>query len=285
MDDQVTEDPQIVLDRLEHQSVRRETPCGDGTMVWHIWNATGRDNAPVLVLFHGGAGSWRHWVRTIPAMAQHFRTVVPDLPGLGESAAPPSNDDVELIAAIVAAGLDAVIGATTGYDVVGFSFGGTMACCVAARHGERVRSLTIIGSGGVHPIGSAVTMLKVRHLQGPEREEAHRSNLNRLMIADPARIDALALAIQDWNTVRARLKTPPLSRNGAMLRALDRVRAPVLGIWGERDAPAHPRAAERIAAFRAHRPDADARMIPGVGHWAAYEAAEQVNAILLEALL
>ena len=84
MNDQVTEDPQAILDRLEQQSVRYETPCGDGSMVWHIWDTSG-GIAPVLALFHGGAGSWRHWAHNIPELSQHYRLLVPDLPGLGES--------------------------------------------------------------------------------------------------------------------------------------------------------------------------------------------------------
>ena len=284
MNDQVTEDPQTILDRIERQSVRQETPCGDGSMVWRLWNDTGDGNAPLVVLFHGGAGSWRHWVRTIPALARHYRVLVPDLPGLGDSAYPPVSDDAESVASVVAAGLDAVVGADTGYDVVGFSFGGTMACCIAAIHGARVRSVTIVASGGVGPASSAVELLKVRHLKGQERTEAHRTNLNRLMIADPAKIDALALAIQDWNTVRSRLKTPILSRSGALLQALDRVHVPLNGIWGTCDAPAHPRSIERVATLRARRPEADVRMIQGAGHWVAYEEPDQVNAMLLEML-
>ncbi|HET8997981.1 MAG TPA: alpha/beta fold hydrolase [Acetobacteraceae bacterium] len=284
MNDQVTEDPQTLLDRLERQSVQQETPCGDGSMVWHLWNETGRADAPVLVLFHGGAGSWRHWVRTIPELSQHYRVLAPDLPGLGESAFPPNGDDADAVAEIVADGIDHVIGAGTGYDVAGFSFGGTMAACVAAIHGPRVRSVTIIGSSGVGPLGSAVQLLKVRQLEGQERVEAHRTNLNRLMIADPHKIDALALAIQEWNTVRSRLRTPALSRSGAILRALDRVQAPLNGIWGEFDAPANPRARERVAALQERHPEADIRLIPGAGHWVAYEAADTVNAMLLEML-
>jgi pimeloyl-ACP methyl ester carboxylesterase len=210
--------------------------------------------------------------------------LVPDLPGLGESAFPPNGDDAEAVAVIVAAGIDAIIGTEATYDVAGFSFGGTMASCVGALHGARVRSVTIIGSSGVGPVGSAVELLKVRHLTGAERVATHRTNLGRLMIADPSRIDALALLIQDRNTVRSRLKTPTLSRSGALWRALDKVHVPVNGIWGEKDAPANPRAPERIAAMRARRPDADVRMIPGAGHWVAYEAPDTVNAMLLEML-
>jgi pimeloyl-ACP methyl ester carboxylesterase len=281
MNDRMEVGPAAFLDRLERAARRTETPCGDGTMVWRSWGDSG---APVLVLFHGGAGSWRHWAHNIDVLSREYRLLVPDLPGLGESAFPPDGDDAAQVAEIVARGIDTVLGADTRYDVAGFSFGGTMASCVAAIRGARVRSVTIIGSSGVGPSGSAVELMKVRHLTGDERVAAHRTNLNRLMIADPAKIDDLALAIQEWNTRHSRLKTPMLSRSGALQRAIAQVQAPVNGIWGEKDAPANPRAPERVAALRAMRPDADVRMIPGAGHWVAYEAPEQFHAILLEML-
>ena len=64
----------------------------------------------------------------------------------------------------------------------------------------------------------------------------------------------------------------------------DRLQSPLNGIWGELDAPANPKGPERVAILRAHRTDADVRLIPATGHWAAYEAAETVNAMLLEML-
>jgi pimeloyl-ACP methyl ester carboxylesterase len=279
MNDRVELEPAIFLDRLERSAWRTETPCGDGTMVWRTWGA-----GPVLVLFHGGAGSWRHWAHNIDVLSHEYRLLVPDLPGLGESDFPPAGDDAMQVAEIVARGIAIVLGEATRYDVAGFSFGGTMASCIGAIHGARVRSVTIIGSSGVGPSGSAVELMKVRHLSGEERVAAHRTNLNRLMIADPAKIDALALAIQEWNTRHSRLKTPMLSRSGALQRAIAQVHVPVNGIWGELDAPANPRAPQRVAALRALRPDADVRMIPGAGHWVAYEAPQQFHAILLEML-
>ena len=283
MNDPLSEDPQTILDRVQRQATRHETPCGEGRMVWHLWDQSEGAN-PVVVLFHGGAGSWRHWIRTIPALLPSYRVLVPDLPGLGESDDPPNGEDADAIAAIVADGIDLLIGHDTPYDVIGFSFGGTMAACVAALRGPRVRSVTIIGSSGVGALGSAVKLEKVRHLQGQERRDTHRVNLGRLMISDPAKIDDLAIAIQDWNTIRSRLRTPALSRSGAIMRAIDRLQSPLNGMWGEFDAPANPKGPERVATLRAHCPDADIRLIPNTGHWAAYESADTVNAILLEML-
>jgi pimeloyl-ACP methyl ester carboxylesterase len=283
MNDQLADDPQTLLDRTQQQATRYETPCGEGRMVWHLWDKSG-GSAPVVALFHGGAGSWRHWIRTIPALLPTYRVLVPDLPGLGESDMPPDGKDAYAIATIVADGIDAILGAEISYDVVGFSFGSTMAACVGALRGQRVRSVTIIGSSGVGALGSAVNLEKVRHLEGQARRDTHRTNLNRLMIADPAKIDDLALVIQDWNTVRSRLRTPAISRSGAIMGAIDRLQSPLNGMWGEFDAPANPKGPERVAILRAHRPDADIRLIPATGHWAAYESAETVNAILLEML-
>lgn len=287
MNDTVTPDPQALLDGLQHQAVRHETPCGEGRMIWHMWDRSG-GKAPVVVLFHGGAGSWRHWVRTIPFLAGHgYRVLVPDLPGLGESDTPPDGENADAIATIVADGIDRIIGASTRYDVVGFSFGGTMAACVGALRGEHVRSVTIIGSAGVGDqalLGSAVRLEKVRHLEGAARRDTHRTNLNRLMIADPAKIDDLAVVIQDWNTVRSRLKTPAISRSGAILKAIDALRSPLNGMWGELDAPANPKGPERVAALKRRKPDADIRVVPKTGHWAAYESPEIVNLALLEML-
>ena len=283
MNDQLTESPQTILDRIQHQAIRYETPCGEGRMVWHLWDQSG-GTAPVVVLFHGGAGSWRHWIRTIPALVSSYRVLVPDLPGLGESDFPPDGDDAFAIATIVADGIDAIIGAEPSYEVVGFSFGATMAACVGALRGKRVRSVTIIGSSGVGAPGSAVKLEKVRHLEGQERQDTHRTNLNRLMIADKAKIDDLSIAIQDWNTVRSRLRTPAISRSGAIMKAIDQLVSPLNGMWGELDAPANPKGPERVATLRAHCPDADIRLIPGTGHWAAFESADTVNAILLEML-
>jgi pimeloyl-ACP methyl ester carboxylesterase len=283
MNDQLTDDPQTIVDRMQQQAVRYETPCGDGKMVWHLWDQSG-GSAPLVALFHGGAGSWRHWIRTIPALVTTYRVLVPDLPGLGESDFPPNGDDAFAVATIVAGGIDAIVGPETSYEVVGFSFGGTMAACVGALRGKRVRSITIIGSSGVGALGSAVKLEKVRHLEGQERRDTHRTNLNRLMIADPAKIDDLAILIQDWNTVRSRLKTPAISRSGAIMKAIDQLQSPLNGMWGELDAPANPKGPERVATLRAHCPDADIRLIPKTGHWAAYESAGTVNAILLEML-
>ncbi|MDE2007838.1 MAG: alpha/beta fold hydrolase [Rhodospirillales bacterium] len=129
-----------VLEHLQRSARRTETPCGAGHMVWHEWG-----EGPALVLLHGGSGSWRHWVRNIPHFAAHRRVIAPDLPGLGLSSMPPEPEDARAMAAILADGLARLVEPRDRYDLAGFSFGGVMASCLAAREGRRVRTLTIVG--------------------------------------------------------------------------------------------------------------------------------------------
>src|ERR671931_2054547 len=78
-----TSSERIVSD-LDAAAARILTACGDGRMVWRLWGS-----GPPLLLLHGGHGSWTHWIRTIPALAGQCTVVVPDMPGYGDSDAPP----------------------------------------------------------------------------------------------------------------------------------------------------------------------------------------------------
>ena len=178
---------------IEREARVQRTRCGAGEMVWRVWGS----GAP-LVLLHGGAGSWRHWTRTIEAFRGERMVVAPDLPGLGESADVPDGRVDGGGAGIVAEGLGEVLGDTAAADVVGFSFGGAIGGMVARQ--RPIRSLTLVGSGGLGVIRGSAKLERVRNKTGAEREAAHRANLHRWMIADPARIDGAAVAIQDWNS-------------------------------------------------------------------------------------
>jgi 2-hydroxy-6-oxonona-2,4-dienedioate hydrolase len=103
-----------------------------------------------------------------------------------------------------------------------------------------------------------------------------------LMIADPGKIDELALYLQKINHARARMRSRRFSRSNALAEALPRVTARLDGIWGERDATAYPHVDERARVLRSFQPGARFAVVPGAGHWVQYEAAERFNALLGE---
>ena len=270
---------EALLARLDAAARRVETPCGEGSMVWRLWG-----EGPPLVLFHGGSGSWRHWVRNIEPLAARRTVICPDLPGLGESAMPPPALDPAPIAAVVREGLARVLGAGTRYDLAGFSFGALLAGHVSAQAGPELASVTLVGAGALGLPRPRTELVKVRDKEGAERIAAHRANLEILMVADPRSVDALALAIQDHNTRHARFRSRGFAHTASLRDAVAKARCPVALLYGERDAIAWPDVEARFAALRSVQPEAWTGVIPGAGHWVAYEAAESFNAMLPDML-
>jgi pimeloyl-ACP methyl ester carboxylesterase len=260
---------------------RIETPCGDGKMVWRSWGS-----GPPLVLLHGGYGSWMHWIRNVLPLSRQFRVIAPDLPGLGESATPPEPWTAEGLAAIIVEGLDIVL-ARSPSEVVphlaGFSFGGVIGGNVAAQLGDRLRGFTVVGSNGLGLERSPTPLRRVPPGADEAEEFAtHRYNLNQLMIADPDKIDELALYLQKTNHARARMRSRRFSRSGALIEALPRITARLDGIWGECDRTAYPHLDERAQVLRRFQDGARFAVVPGAGHWVPYEAADRFNALIAE---
>ena len=255
------------------------TPCGDGHMVWRRWGS-----GPPLVLLHGGTGSWRHWAGNIAELARHYQVFAPDAPGLGDSDMMHEPVSPETVSAIVANGLAQLLPAGARFDIMGFSFGAMVATHVAALHGARARSLTVVGPAALGFIRPAVPLEKVRSKTGAARYEANRTNLGLFMYADPSRITEEAVAIQDWNTVHARFKSKGFAGSTSLRDAAGRATARLTAVWGDADVTASPSIAARVAVLRTTRPDAQLRVIQGAGHWVAYEAAAEFNALALAVL-
>jgi 2-hydroxy-6-oxonona-2,4-dienedioate hydrolase len=267
------------VDAWDARARRFSTPCGEGHMIWRCWGA-GR---PVALL-HGGAGSWRHWIRNIPVLASRFRVLAPDLPGLGESASLPEPWSPGASAAIVAEGLGQILDSREQVDLVGFSAGSLVAGAVAEQLGQQCRMLVLVGASGLGVRRAPVALEKIRGKTGERRRIAHHHNLAQLMIADPRHIDEQAIAIQEWNTVHARVNSVGFAESGVLRDSLPNLRGRLGAVWGAEDAVARGSLTERLAALRALRPDVEIHIIPSAGHWVAYEAATAFNAILVAML-
>ena len=257
---------------------RVETRCGNGHMVWHVWG-----DGPALALLHGGYGSWTHWIRNVIPLSRSFTVAAPDLPGLGESATPPEPHTAEGLARIVVEGLELVFPELGGLHIAGFSFGGVLGGHVAAQLGDRVRAFTIVGSNGLGLVRQPTALRRLPdNASEAEALAVARHNLAALMIADPAKIDELAVYIQAQNAPRGRVKSRRFSRAETLARALPLIKARIDGIWGERDATAYPHLDDRARTLRNVQPDARFEVIPGAGHWVQYEAAHKFNRLLAD---
>ena len=117
-------------------------------------------DGPVIVPIHGIAGSSTTWRGVLPALAEHYTVVAPDLLGHGHSAKPRGDYSLGAYASGVR-DLLAVLGLERA-TVIGHSLGGGVAMQFAYQFPERVERLVLVASGGlgreVSPILRAVTL-------------------------------------------------------------------------------------------------------------------------------
>lgn len=57
-----------------------------------FYREAGEKGAPVVVLLHGFPSSSHMYRNLIPALANHYHVIAPDLPGFGLSAMPSSSE-------------------------------------------------------------------------------------------------------------------------------------------------------------------------------------------------
>jgi 2-hydroxy-6-oxonona-2,4-dienedioate hydrolase len=276
---------------LAARASRHTTPCGDGLLVWHRWGPTsgaaagGAAGVPV-VLLHGGSGSWTHWLRNIGALAAAGHAVwVPDMPGFGESAAPPDGQDADVLPGWLELGLQQLVGATP-VALVGFSFGALVAGLWARDRPARVARLVLVGSPGLS--AERLPPLDLRRWDslppGGARLAVHRHNLLQLMLAHAASATPLAVALHAANVERDRLRQRRLMLTDALVPLLPQLDCPVHGIWGMLDVLYASRLSligQVLGTAPGYRGLA---LLPDAGHWVAFEAAGAFNAALAAAL-
>jgi len=293
---------EAVIEALESNGTRIDVPFEDGVTVWRQWGA-----GEPLVLIHGGGGSWLHWIRNIEALSRHYRVLVPDLPGFGDSDVPSeqtatlrpgeTNDiipvagapirsaPVDVLARILADALQKLTG-TQPIRVAGFSFGGAVASHLCARFGPlRIQHLVLCGSVGIgtQAFGQSLPLVSWRGATDRQAfRDIHRQNLSMLMIADPDNIDDLAIDVQSLSTGKTRLRRARRKALGMTLLADAGIN--VDAIWGTRD-PLLILAPEALQeALRHVDRNAEVHLIEAAGHWVGYEAPARFNATLLQLL-
>lgn len=244
-------------------------------------------SGPTLLLLHGGTGSWTHWLHNIEALSQHFRLVLPDLPGMGESLDVPEDADLDAYGEyLLAAVVGGLVPAGAPFLVAGFSYGGVMTAWLAARLPERVAGICLLAPGGFPPGSWSRPPLRPvpAGASDAEANAVHRRNLELMMIGDPKRIDDLTVAMQRRNHSLTRFRSRFLGYRDTLGPSLRQTRCPVLGILPARDPLPQPDAASRAAYLEGSAPRITCRIVPGASHWVAFDAPDDVNRLMIEFL-
>jgi pimeloyl-ACP methyl ester carboxylesterase len=130
--------PQLTTTRVP-DGFSEATAAANGITMNYVCGGTG----PTLVLLHGYPQTWYMWRKLLPAMAEHFTVIAPDLRGAGGSDAPTDGYTKSGLAADVH-DLLVGLGLAEQVSVVGHDIGTMVAYAYAAAHRDSISRLVLI---------------------------------------------------------------------------------------------------------------------------------------------
>jgi 2-hydroxymuconate-semialdehyde hydrolase len=252
---------------------------------------TGTDpGGGTVLLIHGsgpGVSAWANWRLTIPALAQDFRVIAPDLAGFGYTERTGDGYSLATWTSHALGVLDALD--VERAHVVGNSFGGSIALSLAIHHPDRVARLGLMGAVGLSfPITPGLDAV-----WGYEPSVAAMADLLRIFTATPAPgIDELARLRYEASTrpgvheAYASMFPAPRQRWVDALAhdegRIAAITAPTLIFHGREDRVIPLATSQRLLQLI---PDAQLHVFGNCGHWTQIEHAAAFNRLLRDFLL
>ena len=248
---------------------------------------------PLLLLHGGGPGAsgQSNYVRNIGALAQHFRVLVPDLPGYGRSskqvdAADPFGDQAAAMLGL----LDALD--VERAHVVGNSLGGACALRMALDAPQRIGRLVLMGPGGIgisqsQPTDGLKRLLGYYAGEGPSFDKL-RTFICQDLVYDASQVSDAVLQERYAASIDPEVVANPPLRAPQDLAAFKRLdflldarlpalATPTLVMWGAQDRVNPPSGA---AALQQCMQACDTVLFSRTGHWVQWERAAEFNAFV-----
>lgn len=261
----------------------------------------------LVILLHGFPEFWYSWRHQIPALARHFKVVVPDLRGYNDSDKPSEGYDLDTLSADIR-GLISALGYAKAH-IVGHDWGGAIAWHLAHTFPQVLDRLAILSAPHPHRLvqeltGNLEQLRRSWHFlafQVPALPEWLISLNLQTFVREMLQGQAIrkgAFTTQDTEIYRAALAKPGVltaamkyyrqvfSPTALMQfwgrtvlpfsqRSLPPISVPTLVLWGEEDAllsQQHTEGLEQLvsAPFRL-------TFIPHCGHWIQQEVPQTVN--------
>ena len=266
-------DTAYAMERSRAGLARKEIALADGTRIVYLEGGSG---AP-LVLVHGFGADKDNFTRVARYLTPHYRVIVPDLVGFGESS---HRSDVDYHYAAQAERLHAFTQALglARFDLGGNSMGGGISMSLAAQHPQEVASLWLIDCAGIaeappSELAKIITTTDTNPLI-ITKESDFPAFLNFVM-SDPPYIPGSVM-----NTLaRERMANQPLERQVFLQIATDSVDAAVKGlptptliVWGADD---RALSVGTVPVLKTLLPNAQSVVMPHVGHAPMIERPQQ----------
>lgn len=274
-------------------------PLADGITHYELSNDSplppeeGSGAREVVVLVHGFSVPYFIFDPTFAFLTQNgFRALRYDLYGRGYSDRPRARYDIDLFVGQLHDLLDA-LRLSRPVNLIGLSMGGAIAATFAARHPERVKTLTLIDPVGAKAI-SLTPLLKAMKLPGIAEAVFGLVGSEGLLRSaakdffDPELIghflDRYKIQMQYRGFKRAILSSVRNHMLGSFIesyRNVGKMDKPVLLVWGRNDTTV-PLAHSDL--LRDAMPQAEFHVIEECGHIPHYEKPDEFNPILLNFL-
>jgi 4,5:9,10-diseco-3-hydroxy-5,9,17-trioxoandrosta-1(10),2-diene-4-oate hydrolase len=278
----------------------KEKVMTSNTMTEHTVRVNGKDiflaetgkGAPVILLHGGGAGAsgQSNYSRNIGPLAEHFRVIVPDMPGYGRSSKGVDRSDPFGYLADHIRGMLDQLGIEQAH-LVGNSYGGACALRLALDTPHRVDRLVLMGPGGVGtsrrlPTAGLKNLLAYYRGDGPSMEKL-RAFIRTYLVFDGDAVPESLIESRYAASIEPEVVANPPLQRPAGLRTLWRIdftrdprlsslETPTLVIWGRDDKVNKPSG----AAMLGNRiPNADVIITANTGHWVQWERADFFNAV------
>jgi pimeloyl-ACP methyl ester carboxylesterase len=259
------------LFEVEKNSIKTIIKTKDTSVCWRSWGK-GRP----IVFLHGGYGSWAHWIKQALQFSKKNRVLIPDMPGFGESEDLSIPHTPEKIASNLVDSLMELIDISENPIICGFSFGGLIAGHLSYQlisKGIKPKKLILVGPGGLGAKRGVMEEMIARHSKMTESEvyNAHKRNLEILMMSNPEKVDDLSIHIQKQNTDAHRIKSRPISGTDTLAQILKQQNVPLYVVWGGKDASVGAYLEDRMAILRSINSEVHFHVEFKLGHWLMYE--------------
>jgi pimeloyl-ACP methyl ester carboxylesterase len=288
---------------------------GSGQRVWLAETepapARGTDSRELVLCVHGMTGDATNWTDLMAELTPEFDAVAVDLPGSGFSP-PPSTRRGYSITELAQTVIELIeeLGRESGREgpvhLIGNSMGGAVSVRVAARRPDLVRTLTLVSAAlpdrrphrqTAHFPVIALPGLGMRLIRQFARlpAEDRIAGVLRTCYYDPAKVHParVALAVAELrrrdglgydvevvaSAARALVTETFRPHAFSLWRDAERLRMPVLVLFGDHDQLVSPRLAVRaVRAFRGGR----VIVLPGTGHLGQMEHPAKVASLFRE---
>jgi pimeloyl-ACP methyl ester carboxylesterase len=225
-----------------------------------------------LLMMHGNAESGAAWYAWVPHLARHYRVVRPDMRGFGASTPMPRDFrwTLDRICDDYLALMDHLAAAR--FHVVAAKIGGTIARYFAARHPDRVMTLTVVGTPPPRRgVGRRPELQQEFEKQGVE-PWARRTMAGRLGSRFPPEGLEWWIRFMGRTAVSTQIGFMPTIADADITDALPRIKCPTLVVTTEGSGLG---SVEEMRAWQRMIPRSELRVLPGDSYHVAASDADQ----------